>query len=315
MNRWITSGADHSLTVWVIDILQKEYIFEVKQFQAHNNLIMAVIEVTLSNLVASCSLDGTINIWNLYDHQHITKLEDALAISKDAQRGFKSLSYTKDFGGNLLSIGFNNYINVWSPDSSISQSFVGRLEGHSSIVVAVKFIPGSPNCISVDDKFNIRVWDIRSFMTIQMIRDESMSLNSVVTCMEVIPRLDKFVVGGKRLQMYNNDLMRKNLKSFNEELNPIKACFNFYLKTVMIQTKIDIRVYDAYSGKLVKVFNDLQDEKIQGDLTQMILDSRQRKIIIGDNVGLIRQYNANNGEAISKVVQFKDLREFIKKNQ
>lgn len=80
--------------------------------------------------------------------------------------GIRMMSYTPEAGGILLSTSFQNYVNIWSPDSSLSKSYVGRLEGHSGIVMACKVIKNSPNCISIDDNYTIRVWDLRSLLTI-----------------------------------------------------------------------------------------------------------------------------------------------------
>lgn len=81
-------------------------------------------------------------------------------------RGIRGLTYSSYYGSNLLSFGFDTYINVWCPEVSITRAFIGKLEGHSSLVVQCKFIPLTPNVITVDDKCNIRIWDIRGMNTI-----------------------------------------------------------------------------------------------------------------------------------------------------
>jgi WD40 repeat protein len=99
----------------------------------------------------------------------ITELKDLNSRQSNlvnCQNGVTGLSYTTECGGNLLSTGFQAYISVYSPDSSLSKSYVGKLEGHSGIVITCKAFPGTPHCVSIDDKFNVRIWDLRSFMTI-----------------------------------------------------------------------------------------------------------------------------------------------------
>ena len=76
-------------------------------------------------------------------------------------RGVRGMTYEYEYGGNLITFGFEHYLNVWCPELSLTRSHVGKLEGHSSIIVACRFIPLSPNVISIDDKSNIRIWDIR----------------------------------------------------------------------------------------------------------------------------------------------------------
>lgn len=59
----------------------------------------------------------------------------------------------------------------------------------------------------------------------------------IVNSLDIIPKEDKFIVAGKRMQIYNNDLMRRNLRAFNEELRPLACEFNLYYKTFVVMTK------------------------------------------------------------------------------
>lgn len=92
----------------------------------------------------------------------ITELKDPSQVG----RGIRGMTYSADYGNNLLTYGFETHINIWCPEVSITRAFIGKLEGHSSLVVVCKFQNNSPNCISVDDKHNIRLWDIRTMSTI-----------------------------------------------------------------------------------------------------------------------------------------------------
>lgn len=52
--------------------------------------------------------------------------------------------------------------------------------------------------------------------------------------------------------------------------------------------RIDVRCYDAMTGKLKKVFNEVHDEKFSVDLSTMCFGGKERKFYVGDNAGLIR---------------------------
>lgn len=237
---WVTASEDHFLTIWDVEKYRKTVLIEKRRFKAHLDLITDIAELTASKMMASSSLEGIIRIWDLETFTNVTELEDTIVgRAKGARKvnGVRKLSYTEVCGGNLLSVSYQNYINIWSPDSSLSKSYVGKLEGHSGIVKDCKIIPNSPHCISVDDKLNVRVWDLRTYLTIQMIKDEVGVGKLVVTTLAVIPKQDRFIIGGKRLKIYNNDTMRKNLKNFNDELFPMKAIFNPYYKTFCVMTK------------------------------------------------------------------------------
>jgi WD40 repeat protein len=90
-----------------------------------------------------------------------------------------------------------------------------------------------------------------------------------------------------------------------------------YLKTSfnIFNHRIDMRLYDAMTGKLKKVFNEIHDDKQSVELSMFCFGARQRKFFLSDNGGLIRQYNMKNGEFLKKVNDPKEIEdsEFSKK--
>ena len=98
---------------------------------------------SLGLLLAAHLMDGyykilimkSIVLWDLEDRRAVTEIKD-----KIASRGVRGMTYEYDYGGYLISYGFENYLNVWCPEVSLTRSFVGKLEGHSAIIVAAKFI-------------------------------------------------------------------------------------------------------------------------------------------------------------------------------
>jgi hypothetical protein len=103
--------------------------------------------------------------------------------------------------------------------------------------------------------------------------------------------------------------MRKNINNFNAELVPLNCHFNMYYKAFLVTTKVDMRVFDALTGKLIKVFTNLSDEKLPCEMTDICLGSRERKMIVSDNGGLVRIMNVNNGECMQKLVKLKELKD------
>ena len=92
-----------------------------------------------------------------------------------------------------------------------------------------------------------------------------------------------------------------------DEIFAVQVEFNAYYNSFIVLTKIDVRVYDALSGKLRKVFNDLFDERYIVDLTAFCFGARQRKFYVADNSGHIRVYNMKGGEFVKKVNQSTNL--------
>lgn len=285
---------------------------------AHSELITDCVEISGTELLATSSLDGFIRIWSLDTFKLKTELED-IESKKNATKkvisqtetvksaavmnisGVRSLSYTSEFGGNLVSCGYTNYINVWSPASSLSKAYIGKLEGHTGIVLSCKVFSITPNCLSIDDKFTIKIWDIRNFVCLQTIRSESFD-PSMVSCISVIPGDSRFLVGGKKLLLYTNEAMQKDQQAFDEELIPFATCFNPYFNTFSVITKNDIRVYDAFTGKLKKVLADLADLKSHTEITSFQMGPRNRKFFLADNTGNCKVYNVKSGEMLTRLI-------------
>ena len=97
-----------------------------------------------------------------------------------------------------------------------------------------------------------------------------------------------FIISGKRLIIFENSATEKNNKNVNEDVYPINVGFNEYFNQFVVLTKLDIRLFDAMTGKLKKVLNELHDPKLHADLSNSCFGAKQRKCFISDSAGLIR---------------------------
>lgn len=131
------------------------------------------LELVNSKLLATSSLDSRIRLWTLGDFKLLTELQDMEAAVTSKNRnlnGVRCIDYTKYFGGYLLSTSYSFSINIWCPDSSISKSFAGRLEGHSSVVFCAKFFSRSQTALSLDESSTAKIWDLGSSSCLQTIK-------------------------------------------------------------------------------------------------------------------------------------------------
>ena len=117
---------------------------------------MDVCELEAPFSIATCSLDKRIVIFNLIEQKPIRILEG------DHVLGVKKLAYNSNFGGYLVSVGHEIYANVWGPESLISDILIGKLKGHTKPIIDTKFISQTPFNVTIDEKNNIRIWDIRT---------------------------------------------------------------------------------------------------------------------------------------------------------
>jgi WD40 repeat protein len=135
--------------------------------------VTGCLEILNSGLVATASLDGRIRLWTANGFKLLTELQDIDKMTTAKGRsleGVRSIDYTKNFGGYLLSTSYSFYINIWCPDSSISKSYSGRLEGHSAVVFCAKFFPRSQTAMSLDEGGTAKIWDLASTTCLQTLR-------------------------------------------------------------------------------------------------------------------------------------------------
>jgi len=65
-NVWITAGSDYNIRTWLIDGQEEKSVPpEGITLIAHEKQITDICELHSPKLVASCSLDGRIRLWDL----------------------------------------------------------------------------------------------------------------------------------------------------------------------------------------------------------------------------------------------------------
>jgi WD40 repeat protein len=65
---------------------------------------------------------------------------------------------------------------VWAPEALVDEVLLGRLKGHRRPILDTKFIGSTPFNATLDEENNIRVWDIRLYNCIQIIRGQASTL-------------------------------------------------------------------------------------------------------------------------------------------
>jgi len=198
--------------------------------EAHQGRIMDVIELKSPPLAVTCSLDQTIKLWDLFLGRQVGILKP------NHSSGVRSLDYTPEYSGTVISVAHENYIKVWSVEVSIEQAYVGILKGHNNAVVSAKFIRKLPYVISVDEGTTVRIWDIRSLVCLQVISNEKKKFNCNGLC-----TIDeqRFLIYGRKMVLFDtkSNQGEGSLVKLMREAYPIKVDFNVYNKTFMVATK------------------------------------------------------------------------------
>lgn len=260
-------------------------------FKGHTQKIMDVVEILRPCSLASCSLDPFVILWNPTDGSKLG------VINTGQVQGIRSMDYCVDYGGNLLTMGFERDIRIWNPESNLLKCYTGKLEGHARAVICCKFFKGKGICTSLDEEGSIRIWDIRQQICLQIISNDKLSIE--VNKLVIIPRHEKFMLAGKRLMTFE---LIHNAANYEKmyEIKPIMVEFNSYYMQFVVLTRFDLRIYDCVTGRLKKVFTQFKGIE-EAELSAMSLDRRNRVVIVGDSLGSLRTYNIFNGSLLKSI--------------
>ena len=265
----------------------------------HKDEIYDVIEINKPFLVLTACLDGIIRLININD-------KDYVKMWHNHSLGVKHLDYNPniDSTGYIISTGFEYFINIYSTDLSIEEAYKGRLEGHYAPVVTCNFLANSHMCVSVDEEVNVRIWDSKLRLCLQMIppNKKNFKVNNLI----FMAKINKFIVYGNKMIFYDpkyteEEKIDKNAKV--DENFPIKINFNKYYQEFYITTLKDVRVYDK-NGVMTKIFKKCREnEHFDPDvkIKYFIFENNYRKFYLGFSNGAVMQYNAGNGSLIKSI--------------
>lgn len=138
----------------------------------HRQPVTAVAFHPLFSLLASCSEDGIIKIWDW----ELGELEKTI---KAHTKGILDL----DFGGPdpqspfLASCSSDLTIKLW--DSVSDYANIRTLTGHDHTISSIKFTPGGTYLVSASRDKTVRVWDVQSGYAVRTIRGHTDWIKSV----------------------------------------------------------------------------------------------------------------------------------------
>ena len=113
--------------------------------------------------IATCSLDRSIVLYDLKNREALRRF------SRKHVTGIRQLRYMEEFGGYIISTGFEIFANVWGPQNLFGNAHLGRLKGHRSPIVAIDVVKARPFVFTMDKTNEVIIWDVRDFNPLQII--------------------------------------------------------------------------------------------------------------------------------------------------
>jgi len=260
-------------------------IQEIDRFSGHKDVITDMLAVNKLGLLITASMDSYIKIWDLAGHELKRQLQGHA-------KGVYTLGYIPS-QRYLISAGFGNTCKVWNP---MIEEPLFTLKGHNNTIAGLNVIMGSNRIITADIDGFVKVWDIRNFRCVQTISVEKAEPGSV-TAITYVDRLDRIVLtcvglSTRRVhRMFCIDYEHSSAPEFAEEGPLVTALVSIANNAIITASMRTVRLWDACTGLLKKSFGDMTKENI----TAMCFDSREQRLIVGDESGGIGVYNSSNG--------------------
>ena len=314
---WVSSGSQmEKYSYYTLNELDIEFVSNNQKYEClyneghpfrksycektpHKGEIMDCIEILKPKMVITASMDGKIRLINIYDR-------DIVKVWSNHFLGVRALDYNPliDNFGYVLSVGFEYFINVFCTDLSIDEAFKGKLEGHYAPVISCRFLSYSYMAVSVDEEGNVRIWDTKLKICLQLIPTpkKNLKINNLLN----LPKHNKFLIFGNKIIYYDAHYkeganVQKN--TIKDDNFPIKVDYNNYYQQFFITTFKDVRVYNK-DGQLFKCYKKLiSNEHFEPDTTirSFLFENNYRKFYLGFSNGAIMQFNAGNGSLIKPI--------------
>ena len=266
----------------------------------HKGEIMDCIEIKRPLMVLTACMDGKIRLFNISNNESVK-------IWNYHSLGVRSLDYNPliEGIGYILSVGFEYYINLYCADLSIDDAYKGKLEGHYAPVISCKFIAHSYMAVSVDEEANVRIWDTRLKLCLQLISPPRKKCK-VINLLGLF-KYNKFMVYGNKIIYYDAKYKEEDAIETNkvkDDNYPVKIEYNYYYQQFFVATFKDIRVYSK-EGELFKIYKKLNiNEHFDNNdvkIKNFIFENNYRKFYVGFSNGAIMQFNAGNGSLVKPI--------------
>ena len=290
-----SSGTDGMIYEWDLDTFKEisnigmlnPFSKNRKKEAGHSSPVSALLPIPKLNILVSADLGGKMILWDMPTNKRKSTMEPL-------NKGIYSLDWSPDVSS-LYSAGLEHDAFVWNP---YVRKHIFKLKGHIHSLIGIRCIPNSYQVITADIASMFKIWDIRTLSCVQTFNAPCSQLNSFVATYP-----EKRIYAGFRfLHQFTYDEPRD--QHLADEGIAVAAIYNELFNTFITAHPHTIKIWDATNGQLVQVFRDAVKE--DAEITAISLDSRQRKLYLGNSKGRVVSINVKNGARIKKFAKHRD---------
>ncbi|CAG9333906.1 unnamed protein product [Blepharisma stoltei] len=239
--------------------------------------IFHIVELTAMQQIAAACADKKIRIWDI-------RWESNTKPRKILQGHIKAIRYLAySYAYNLLiSCGFEFDALVWNP--YVSEP-ICHLKGHESPLTGVECPEINPTIVTADSKGVIKIWNIKDYSLIQTFYVNVLKLKAIKS----IPKHRRLIAASRKLQVF--DYEKPFIPEISDDSPIFCAKYSSQQLQIFIAGQHSIKVWNCITGRPIKLISDI----FINDITSLILDESDRKIIVGDHSGRIVMVDSLSG--------------------
>jgi len=262
----------------------------------HSDVITDMVPMIKLQLLATCSLDKTIILWNTVEKRKLRTYREHV-------KGVVSLAFNEALIL-LISAGYDHHICIWNP---YIENPIFKISNHNFPLVSVKFVEGTQHFVSLDTSGTVMVWDIKKFNNIQTFtietQDEKHKFRS--QAFTYIPKPLKLAFVGRSVFIYEYD------KNYNPTSVDDTAVLTVHYRaldnTIITPAGNKVKVWNALNGDIKKIFADITTAEI----TSFTLDHLKKRCLIGFSDGEAAVFNIINGAKVKTLPKHQGEVNFI----
>ncbi|XP_066480842.1 EF-hand calcium-binding domain-containing protein 8 [Tiliqua scincoides] len=261
----------------------------------HGDWCQQITYISQLNLVASCApAEKTAMALTSLPLHNIGKTQSAVIVLK---KGILCFDYASEINI-LVTGGFEPLIQVWNP--YVTSSPITQMKGHATAVTHIMVNRQRETIVSISKDKNIRIWDLMDHFCLQSIHGRNVPLGNFPISAAYYHRPSNILVCatytiGLFIGAESSD---GDVRSHDQPL--CCALYNKNFKQAVSGSyNGSICVWDIITGQKLMEFSTAKGNPVE--ITAMIFDPPQRRLITSLKNGIIKLWNFNNGACLMEL--------------